>query len=479
MTHDFWVGLWLRTGGDMCVEAVDEGLNHLDSRESGVTSVEGDGRLSEDGDARSEMMATGMGKKNGSSGSGKRVHSQRSDNDPVSLDWKKNRCVVNYAVDDEAFSVVGESVGERNLSSDDCDSSSFSGMLGWLSQVAIDPCDGKLGSLPEWSKWKSFGGQEMWKQALIAREALFIKRSDGVDSNWQKHPRMHPYMYDDQSGYSYKLRERLKCKEKPTWKGSAHGTASSESTSSGAQRNEDGSLSASVFWTDENGDDNGTSDSSTVGSPFFNRRRQRILLGSRYQAEVPKWNGVKFESDSKWLGTQIWPLKKSERRSLIERDPIGKGRQDSCGCVIRGSVDCIRFHIAEKRFKLKVELGSAFFFWRFDKMGEEAVLPWTKQDKDKFVDIIKLNPASELKCFWDELRKGFPEKRTEELVSYYYNVFLLKRREHQNRHSPFEITSDDDESESSLTVKWVAGNQDDQLSNSIFYSPAKPKPKTR
>ncbi|KAI4378012.1 hypothetical protein MLD38_015558 [Melastoma candidum] len=460
----------------MCVEAVDEGLNHLDSRESGVTSAEGEGRLCEDGDARSEVMPKRMGKKNGSSGSGKRVHSQRSDNDPVFLDWKKNRCAVSYVVDDESFSVVGESVGEQNLSSDDGDSSSFSVMLGWLNQVAKDPCDEKLGSLPEWSKWKCYGGQEMWKQALIAREALCIKRSDGVDFNWQKNPRMHPSLYGDQSGYSYRLRERLKCKEKPAQKRSA---TSSESTSSGAQRNEDGSLSASAIWIDENGDDNGTSDSSAVESLFFNRRRQRLLLGSRYQAEVPKWNGLKSESDSKWLGTQIWPLKKSERRSLIERDPIGKGRQDSCGCVIRGSVDCIRFHIAEKRFKLKVELGSAFFFWRFDKMGEEAVLPWTKQDKDKFADIVKLNPTSELKCFWDELRKGFPEKRTEALVSYYYNVFLLKRREHQNRHSPFEITSDDDESESSLPVKWAAGNQDDKSTNSIFYSPAKPKPKTR
>nr|XP_029149898.1 uncharacterized protein LOC112761661 [Arachis hypogaea] len=109
---------------------------------------------------------------------------------------------------------------------------------------------------------------------------------------------------------------------------------------------------------------------------FFDRhvRVKHVPIGPGHQIMVPEWNGdgggdaASSESDSKWLGTIIWPLKDGMNpRVMIERDPIGKGRQDSCDCSARGLVDCVGFHVAEKRTKLKLELGRAFYELDLDK----------------------------------------------------------------------------------------------------------------
>ncbi|QHO22206.1 AT-rich interactive domain-containing protein [Arachis hypogaea] len=99
---------------------------------------------------------------------------------------------------------------------------------------------------------------------------------------------------------------------------------------------------------------------------FFDRhvRVKHVPIGLRHQVIMPEWNGggaALSESGSKWLGTRIWPLKDGMNpRVVIERDPIGKGRQDLCDCLARGLVDCVGFHVAEKRTKLKLELGKYF-----------------------------------------------------------------------------------------------------------------------
>lgn len=53
---------------------------------------------------------------------------------------------------------------------------SFSGMLGWLVQVAKRSDDPSVGLLPECSKWSDYGSAEFWAQALLVREALLIKK---------------------------------------------------------------------------------------------------------------------------------------------------------------------------------------------------------------------------------------------------------------------------------------------------------------
>ena len=63
----------------------------------------------------------------------------------------------------------------------------------------------------------------------------------------------------------------------------------------------------------------------------------------------------------KWLGTELWPAKYKNNKSPFYVDPIGEGSEDVCSCNVPGSVECVRFHIAERRLQLRRELGSAFY----------------------------------------------------------------------------------------------------------------------
>ncbi|XP_021969632.1 AT-rich interactive domain-containing protein 1 [Helianthus annuus] len=313
-------------------------------------------------------------------------------------------------------------------------------LLDWVKSVAKDPCDPVIGSLPESYKWKAYGSEHVWKQVLMAKEAMSLKVNVDVDPNakrsiWQKKQKMHPDMYDDQSKKSYtRCSQRLIAIEenrsillsrKPQVVDHAE---SSSSPVSDEEEDED------YLWC-------------------INYRKKRIPLGRFFQAEVPQWAGKTEASESKWLGTPVWPLKETENRtSLIEREPIGKGQQGSCGCQRIGSLECVRFHVAEKRRRLKRELGSAFAKWKFDMMGEEVSLRWTKNEEKKFASIIKSNPESSGRCFWDVLVAYFKNKTRAVLVSYYFSVYLFRRRAHQNRADPSNVNSDDDELESTESI---------------------------
>lgn len=179
-----------------------------------------------------------------------------------------------------------------------------------------------------------------------------------------------------------------------------------------------------------------------------NLKRKRTPLGRSFQAKLPELPEPDYSPDPKWLGTQIWPLQKGETRSsLLELDRIGKGRQDSCGCQFQGSLECVKFHISEKRNRGKLELGSAFYKWKFNEMGENVAISWTLDEEKKFEEIIKSTPSSSGRSFWDELKRNFKNKSMRAMVSYYFNVYLLRRRAHQNRSDPNNIDSDDDELE--------------------------------
>ncbi|XP_014496446.1 AT-rich interactive domain-containing protein 1 isoform X1 [Vigna radiata var. radiata] len=344
---------------------------------------------------------------------------------------------------------------------------SVSEMLIWINSIAKNPCDPAVGSIPEKSKWKSCSSQEIWKQALLFREAVFLKKdfeTANEQLSWQSQ-KMHPSMYDDRVEALYNFRKRLKCEEK-----SLLGTSTSDGVSSTSSKTKArGNLERTSSSRSENVVDKKLHDSCSLDK----YARVHIPVGPNHQAEVPEWTGITCESDSKWLGTQIWPPKFVNSKScLIERDPIGKGRQDSCGCPVQGSVECVRFHVGEKRSKVKMELGEAFFQWRLDMVGEEVSSSWTDEDEKKFRDVVKSNPASLDKCFWDHLFKTFPKKSREDLVCYYFNVFLLQQRAYQNRHTPDNIDSDDDESEFTPLRK-VFGHQTPKSRNLTLLSPKK------
>ncbi|KAI3787399.1 hypothetical protein L1987_41845 [Smallanthus sonchifolius] len=304
-------------------------------------------------------------------------------------------------------------------------------LLEWLKTVAKNPCDPAIGSLPESYKWKAYGSEHVWKQALMAKEMMSLKvnvDSNAKQSNWQKKQKMHPDMYNDRSEKSYtRCSQRLISIE--------------ENLSTCLSRNRQ-----IIDYAESSPPGSDVEETDYLWAITY--KKKRIPLGRSFQAEVPQWTGKTQESETRWLGTRVWPLKETESRtSLIEREPIGKGRQGSCGCWLINSLECVRFHVAGKRTRLKLELGPAFAKWKFDMMGEDVSLRWTKNEEKKFASIIKSNPGSSGRCFWDVLMTYFKNKTRPVLVSYYFSVYLLRRRAHQNRADPSNIDSDDDELE--------------------------------
>jgi len=185
---------------------------------------------------------------------------------------------------------------------------------------------------------------------------------------------------------------------------------------------------------------------SSNGWRFTSQQKNEIPVGPDYQAEVPQWTGevsVNYDDPEtlKWLGTKVWPPVNENSKALVCRVPIGKGREVVCGCNHPGSVECVRFHVAEQRFKLKRELGVAFYAWGFDRMGEEIALSWTDEEEASFKAVAQHNAQSSGRNFWNRLQL----KGRKELVSYYFNCFLLRRRCYQNRITPKNIDSDDEE----------------------------------
>ncbi|CAN1157355.1 AT-rich interactive domain-containing protein 2 [Linum perenne] len=335
--------------------------------------------------------------------------------------------------------VVEESVSSRKRKQE-----SACQMLNWIRRVSQNPCDPTVEKLPEKSKWKSYGSDKLWRQVLLARDALLIKR-DVVSSSspGQENRMMHPCMYEDQSGSGYNFRDRSKSRRNLVF----GGRSASRKISSGTQPKPDSYTPGTC-----------SGDSSSSEYSIVDRRTKKAVpVGPAFQADLPKWVGKTSESEQRWLGTRIWPLINMSAKDIIEREPIGKGRQDSCGCKVPSSEECVRFHIKERKLRMKRELGTAFYIWGFNKMGEDVKLCWTEEEQKRFMTLATdITPASGRNLF-DEITKKFPRKRREDLVRYYFNVFLLWRRANQNRFTPNAIftdaeDSDEDDDESGVTV---------------------------
>ncbi|MCO5573288.1 hypothetical protein L7F22_027057 [Adiantum nelumboides] len=177
--------------------------------------------------------------------------------------------------------------------------------------------------------------------------------------------------------------------------------------------------------------------------------RKRVPLGSDFQADIPS----RFPPHSKttcrsdceldnlrWLGEQVWPMQ--ETKSLGCHDfSLRANHSYECSCKFQDTLECVRLHIKEKREALKAELGDAFFIWGFDEMGEIVAEKWTDEEQSVFQELVRRNPES----FWHDLFEYFPTKCMTDFVSYYFNVFVLRRRAIQNRINPANIDSDDDE----------------------------------
>jgi hypothetical protein len=202
--------------------------------------------------------------------------------------------------------------------------------------------------------------------------------------------------------------------------------------------------------------------------------RKPVPIGPNHQAELPECRpfgsknssivdnvvpapshisaGRTEEDESeKWIRNCVMPMPGVD---VLSSTPKPVHSKTSCDCVDEDSIHCVRKHVREAREKLKVSIGAdTFEELGFCNMGEEVASRWTEEEEHLFHEVVSSNPASLHRNFWDELSLAFPAKSSKELVSYYFNVFILWKRAEQNRFDPMNIDSDDDE--------WKVAGDDD------------------
>ncbi|XVF16722.1 hypothetical protein REPUB_Repub10bG0056700 [Reevesia pubescens] len=197
--------------------------------------------------------------------------------------------------------------------------------------------------------------------------------------------------------------------------------------------------------------------------------RKLVSIGPEYQADIPEWSQQDMKSSLDCLSHPHFALK-SSCGGLIVDDDYGKkmmgscviampdseatakfrcedvGHRIDCECLDQCSIRCIRQHVTEAREKLRENLGLEIFGeLGFCDMGEEVAKRWTEEEELAFHNVVLSNPSSLGKNFWDHLPAVLPSRMKKDLVSYYFNVFMLRKRAEQNRVGPVHIDSDDDE----------------------------------
>lgn len=193
-----------------------------------------------------------------------------------------------------------------------------------------------------------------------------------------------------------------------------------------------------------------------------NPPRKSVPIGPHHQADVPKWglpgtNNVSnqldtpevvsnsdIEEEKRLMGVCVCPMPDWTLSAYIDGE-VGNGRTD-CSCEDKGSIRCVRQHISEAREKLVKTIGQERFMdLGFYDMGEQVAQRWSEDEEQVFHEVVFSNPASLGKNFWHNLSDVFPSRTRREIVSYYFNVFMLRRRAEQNRSYPINIDSDNDE----------------------------------
>lgn len=164
-------------------------------------------------------------------------------------------------------------------------------------------------------------------------------------------------------------------------------------------------------------------------------------------SELESGNWVDHCDEDRWMGTCVVPMPDLDDS---ETDCCANLSEISCECSDQGSIRCVRQHVLEAREKVRANLGQKTFEeLGFCHMGEGVSEKWTVEEEQEFHDIVCNNPLSMDKNFWDKLSTAFPSRTKKDVVSYYFNVFMLRKRTEQNRFDPVNIDSDNDEWERS------------------------------
>ncbi|XP_071692741.1 AT-rich interactive domain-containing protein 2-like isoform X2 [Rutidosis leptorrhynchoides] len=195
--------------------------------------------------------------------------------------------------------------------------------------------------------------------------------------------------------------------------------------------------------------------------------RKTIPIGPDQQADVPEYD-PKFATVYKdkggierFLGRCVTTV----ALSVVDSD-----NKTYCECLDGGSIRCVQAHVKEARLRLRKCFGDEIFVeMGMVDMGEEVALMWTEEEQRLFHRVVYSNPSSIGNSFWKQLAIVFPYRTKKELVSYYFNVFILRRRAVQNRSHILDIDSDDDEWRGSYGGSFgedddlVVGDHDDDV----------------
>ncbi|CAA6655492.1 unnamed protein product [Spirodela intermedia] len=309
-------------------------------------------------------------------------------------------------------------------------------VLDWVRDAAKRPCSLSTVTMrPDQTKSNCHVVEEPpFSLALQFREAMYAKlfypsRIDDTVS--QKRQKMNPSMYDDDPEISSRTSGNLRCSKRIL----SEEETTLASCSEGFIDPDDGPEKDLMEYGSKGTDDNQRHSRlralSRIAGIHSAKDRKHIRIGPEYQVQIPEWSSrASSNSDDpnaeKFLGKRLWPPGRPEQKSTPVRDPLGQGGLGTCCCARRGCMECARFHVAEKRIHLKRELGSAFYGLGFDHMGEEVSLAWTAEEEEEFMAMD----------FWDRLFLCFASKTRQVLVSYYFNVFILRRSRYQNRRPP-------------------------------------------
>ncbi|XP_016470365.2 uncharacterized protein LOC107792646 [Nicotiana tabacum] len=217
--------------------------------------------------------------------------------------------------------------------------------------------------------------------------------------------------------------------------------------------------------------------------------QKMVPIGPDFQAELPEWvafgNQDKLyvegihetlcpssqADENKLAGTSIITMPAMELCADHGENIVERGGE--CPCEDIGSIRCVRLHIMETREKLKLDLGEETFVrLGFCDMGEVVAEKWSEEEEELFHEVVLSNPASLGKNFWNHLAIEFPSRSRKELVSYYFNVFILRKRAEQNRFDPLNIDSDNDEWLEIVGDADQEANMTDEDEESVVESPA-------
>ncbi|KAJ4819629.1 ELM2 domain-containing protein [Rhynchospora pubera] len=185
--------------------------------------------------------------------------------------------------------------------------------------------------------------------------------------------------------------------------------------------------------------------------------RKRIGVGDLFQADVPDWLGPPSDEDrsnyrndsdtARWLGTRLWPQEPvTKHRQKLPRRINDKPMPNYCRCITPGAIACVSYHVSVARNQLKFELSQAFSSLGFDLMGEEVENVFTRDQQMLFYSLERgIIPLSGPKGFWSTAFKHLNTVERRHLVSYFFNVYLLRRVGNQSRLGPASgIDSDED-----------------------------------